>query len=145
MLTPITFWQESGGFPLLTTMTLTPVVAMIVVLTSRSAALSVFIAYAASLLNAVLSLYALKIFDGEKIGIQLAEQMSSFGFSYSVGVDGINILFIPLIACTTLLLLVYMSATRAAGNNRLIAAVLGYEAILIGAFCALNLMQFWLS
>ena len=144
MVTPITFWQESGGFPVLTTMTVIPVVAMIAVLVSRSTTLALRIAVAASLVNAVVSLYTLSLFDGEKIGIQLAEQVSLLGLSYSVGVDGINILFIPLITCVSLLLLVYLSATRAASNTGLIATVLAYEAILIGAFCALNLMQFWL-
>ena len=144
MLTPITFWQESGGFPLLTTMTLIPVIGMIAVLASRSSTLALRIAVIASLMNAALSLYTLTVFDGDKIGVQLAEQVSLFSLSYSVGVDGINILFIPLISCVSALLLVYISATRVAENTRLIATVLAYEAILIGAFCALNLMQFWL-
>jgi NADH-quinone oxidoreductase subunit M len=144
MLTPITFWQESGGFPVLTTMTLVPIAAMVAALMSRSTAMAVIIAYTAALINTALSVVLLGLFDDNKTGIQLAEQISSFGLSYSVGVDGINILFIPLIACATLLVLIYISATRVAGNSRLIASVLGYEAILIGAFCALNLMQFWL-
>jgi NADH-quinone oxidoreductase subunit M len=144
MVTPITFWQESGGFPVLTIMTVIPVVAMIAVLVSRSTTLALRIAVAASLVNAVVSLYTLSLFDGDKTGVQLAEQVSLLGLSYSVGVDGINILFIPLITCVSLLLLVYLSATRAASNTGLIATVLAYEAILIGAFCALNLMQFWL-
>jgi NADH-quinone oxidoreductase subunit M len=144
MVTPITFWQESGGFPLLTLMTLIPLMAMIAVLASRSAVMAVRIAFVATLLNVAISLFVLHLFDDNKTGIQFSEQTSLFGLSYSVGVDGINILFIPLIALSSWLLMIYISATATAGNLRLIASVLGYETILIGAFCALNLMQFWL-
>ncbi len=144
MLTQITFWQESGGFPLLTTMTLIPLMSMLAVLASKSTFMAVRIGFAATLLNVGLSLYLLYLFDGNKAGIQFAEQASLFGLSYSVGVDGINILFIPLIAFSTWLLMVYISATRNTESLRLIANILGYETILIGAFCALNLMQFWL-
>jgi NADH-quinone oxidoreductase subunit M len=144
MLTPVSLWPESVGFPMLTTLTLIPLVAMIAALAMRSSATTMRFAYIATLLNVLLSLYLLIEFDDNKTGIQFAEQFSLFGLSYSVGVDGLNILFIPLIACSTLLVLIYISATRTAGNSRLIACVLGYEAILIGAFCALNVLQFWL-
>jgi NADH-quinone oxidoreductase subunit M len=144
MLTPVSLWSESVGFPMLTTLTLIPLVAMIAVLAMRSSATIMRSAYIATLVNVLLSLYLLIEFDDNKTGIQFTEQFSLFGLNYSVGVDGLNILFIPLIACSTLLVLIYISATRTAGNSRLIACVLGYEAILIGAFCALNVLQFWL-
>ena len=144
MITPVTLWPESVGFPLLTTMTFIPVAAMIAVHFSRSAILTMRLGYFATLVNVLLSLYLLMVFDSDKSGIQMAEQFSLFGMSYSVGVDGLNILFIPMVACLALLVLVYLSATRAAGNNRLITCVLGYEAILIAAFCALNVLQFWI-
>lgn len=144
MVTPLTYWQESSGFPLLSTMTFIPLMGMVAVLSSRSVKLTWVLAYFVSLFNVVLSLYALFRFDGEKIGIQFAEQVNGFGLSYAVGADGINILFLPLTSVTSLLLLVFISATRSAQNSRLIATILGYETILLGAFCALNLMQFWL-
>lgn len=143
MITPVMFWFESVGFPLLTALTLIPVIALCAVLCSRSSVITVYAGYAAALLNVALTLYLLAEFDDNMSGIQFAEQFSLLGLSYSVGVDGLNILFIPLIACATLLVLIYISATRNAGNSRLIACVLGYEAILIGAFCALNVLQFW--
>ncbi|MSS75743.1 MAG: NADH-quinone oxidoreductase subunit M [Methyloglobulus sp.] len=143
MLTPVSLWSESVGFPMLTTLTLIPLLAMIAVLAMRSSATTMRFAFIATLINVLLSLYLLIEFDDNKTGIQFAEQFSLFGLSYSVGVDGLNILFIPLIACSTLLVLIYLSATRTAGNSRLIACVLGYETILIAAFCALNVLQFW--
>lgn len=144
MITPITFWNESVGFPLLSTLALVPVAAMIAVQYSQSSALRMRIAYCASAINLLLSLYLLFIFDSDKTGIQCAEQFSLFGLSYSVGVDGLSILFIPLISSLALLILIYISATHYVNNCKLIACVLGYEAILIAAFCALNIMQFWI-
>ncbi len=144
MITSVTLWSESVGFPLLTALALIPLIAIIAVINSRSATSVMRIGYGATLLNVLLSLYLLIKFDDNNTGIQFAEQFSLFGLSYSVGVDGLNILFIPLITCLTLLVLIYISATRTAGNSRLVACVLGYEAILIAAFCALNVLQFWL-
>lgn len=144
MITSVSLWPESVGFPLLTTLTFIPVVAMFAVLASRSAVMTMRLGYAATLLNAALSLYLLSVFDNDKPGVQLAEQASWLGLSYSVGVDGLNILFIPLITCLALLVLVYVSATRDAGNCKLIAGILAYQAILIGAFSALNALQFWI-
>ncbi|WP_411728211.1 complex I subunit 4 family protein [Methyloglobulus sp.] len=129
---------------MLTTLTIIPVAAMFAVLTSRSVVMTMRLGYAATLLNAALSFYLLSVFDNDKPGVQLAEQASWLGLSYSVGVDGLNILFFPLITCLALLVLVYVSATRLSGNSKLVAGILAYEAILIGAFSALNVLQFWI-
>ncbi len=144
MITPVIFWFESVGFPLLSLLTLIPLFAMIAGLASRSPIFMVRIAYVATLLEVLLGLYLIVAFDTAKTGIQFAEQFSGLGVSYSVGVDGLNILFIPLVTFAAFLILVYISATRSAGNSRLIVCVLGYETILIGAFSALNVLQFWL-
>jgi NADH-quinone oxidoreductase subunit M len=143
MITPVSLWSESIGIPLLSTMTVIPLAGMIGVLKLNSTSSKTGLGYFAALLNLALSLYLLLMFDDDSTGIQFAEQFSLFSLNYSVGIDGLNILFIPLISCSTLLALVYLSATRRAGNARLIACVLGYEAILIAAFCALNVLQFW--
>jgi NADH-quinone oxidoreductase subunit M len=144
MITPVTLWSESAGFPLLTTLTLSPLVGIVTVLYSRSSVFALWSSYITAALNVILSLYLLMKFDDNKIGIQFAEQLNLFNLSYSVGVDGLNVLYIPLITCSTLLVLIYISATQNADNKRLIATVLGYQAILVAAFSALNLLQFWL-
>jgi NADH-quinone oxidoreductase subunit M len=144
MDTSMTFWPESAAFPLLTTMTLVPLAAMVAILYSRSPVVALRFGFSATLLNMLLSLYMLAIFDSSNPGIHLAEQVQFAWLSYCVGVDGTNILFIPLTAVLTLLTLVYLLITRHAADRLMIACLLGYEGILIGAFAALNLMQFWL-
>lgn len=139
----ITLWSETAAFPLLTIMTLTPIVAMIAVLLSPSSTVALRFGFAGTLLTVLLSFYLLYVFDADLQGIQLFEQVQNISFTYTVGVDGASILFIPLTAILTLLALVYTLTTRRASDRIHIAALLGYEAILIGAFTALNAMQFW--
>ncbi len=143
MDTSITLWSESAAFPLLTTLTLVPLAAMIGILYSQSSRAALYVGFSGSLLTMLLSIYLLAIFDSGNPGIHLVEQVHLGWFSYSVGVDGANILFIPLTAVLTLLALVYTLITRHVTDRLFIACLLGYEGILIGAFAALNLMQFW--
>ncbi|MDD5275254.1 MAG: NADH-quinone oxidoreductase subunit M [Methylovulum sp.] len=137
-------WSEAAAFPLLTTLTLIPFAAMVAIICSRSLAAALRFGFAGTLLTVILSAYLLIVFDAGNPGIHLVEQLHFAGLSYSVGVDGANILFIPLTAVLTFLALVYTLITRHATDKLFIACLLGYETILIGAFAALNIMQFWL-
>ena len=140
----VTPWSESAAFPLLSTLTLIPLAAMVAILCSRSPTIALRFGFAGTLLTVLLSLYLLAIFDTGNQGIHLAEHLHFGWFSYTVGVDGANILFIPLTAVLTMLALAYTLITRHVTDRLFIACLLGYEGILIGAFAALNLMQFWL-
>lgn len=135
---------NSIAFPLLTTLTFIPLAAMVAILFSPSPAIALRFGFAGTLLTVLLSFFLLVVFDADVPGIQLAEQVRNLGFTYSVGVDGANILFIPLTAILALLALVYTLTTRRVTDRIYIACLLGYEGILIGAFSAMNAMQFWL-
>ena len=139
----VTPWSESAAFPLLTTLTLVPLVAMLAILLSPSSKLALRFGFAGTLLSVALSIYLLAIFDAAQPGIHLVEQVDFAGLSYRVGVDGTNILFIPLTAVLTLLALIYTLLTRHVTDRLFIACLLGYETVLIGAFVALNVLQFW--
>ncbi len=139
----VTPWPESAAFPLLTTLTLVPLASMIAILLSRSSAVALRFGFAGALSTVLLSVYLLTVFDSASPGIHLVEQVNFAGLSYRVGVDGTNILFIPLTAVLTLLALVYTLITRHVTDRLFIACLLGYETVLIGAFVALNVMQFW--
>ncbi|WP_340122308.1 NADH-quinone oxidoreductase subunit M [Methylobacter svalbardensis] len=139
----VTPWSESVAFPLLTTLTAVPLLAMIAILFSRSPRIALRFGFAGALLTVLLSLYLLTVFDSSLPGIHLVEQLHFAGLSYRVGVDGTNILFIPLTAILTLLALIYTLITRHVTDRLFIACLLGYETILIGAFVALNVLQFW--
>lgn len=140
----VTPWSASAAFPLLTTLTLVPLAAMIAILCSRSSTVALRFGFAGATLTVLLSLYLLALFESASPGIHLDEQLSFAGLSYHVGVDGTNILFIPLTATLTFLALIYTLITRHVTDRLFIACLLGYETVLIGAFTALNVMQFWL-
>jgi NADH-quinone oxidoreductase subunit M len=138
-------WSESAAwFPLLSTLAVVPLLAALVILRVNTAAVAWRIGMAAALVNMALGIYLLIVFDTGNFAIQLAEQLHFAGLSYSVGVDGANILFIPLTAFLTVLALMYTAITRHATDQLFIACLLGYEGILMGAFTALNALQFWL-
>lgn len=143
-ITNVTAWSESAAFPLLTMMTIIPLIAVIAILLSRSSPVALRIGIVSAFATVLLSFYLLSVFDADLSGIQLAEEVHNLGFTYSVGVDGANILFIALTTIFTLLALIYTAITRHANDRIYIACLLGYEGILIGAFSAMNLMQFWL-
>lgn len=142
MNTEIVFWPAVAAFPLLTALTLTPLLTMLAVLYVRPT-LTMFVAFSGASLNVALSIYLLAIFDADTPGIHLAEHFELLGMMYRVGVDGTNILFIPLTAILGWLVLVYTLITRHLEDRLFIAGLLGYQAVLIGAFVALNVMQFW--
>ena len=143
-ITNVTAWSESTGFPLLTMLTLIPLIAVVAIWLSRSSSAALRIGFVGALTTVLLSFYLLSVFDADLPGIQLAEEIRILGATYSVGVDGASILFIPLTAIFTLLALIYTAITRHANDRIYIACLLGYEGILIGAFSAMNLMQFWI-
>jgi len=139
----ITIGSALAAFPFLTFMTLVPLAATLMISFTSSPIMALRTGFAGALINIILSVYLLTLFDTEIPGLQLVEHLHFMGLSYSVGVDGANILFIPLTAVLTFLALVYTLITRHCKDRLFIGCLLGYETILIGAFSALNLMQFW--
>lgn len=144
MLTPVSLWTESLGFPLLTIMTAIPAAGIIVSSYAKTAKVVMRSGIGATSLNLLLSLYMVAKFDSAKSGIQFAEHYSVLGLNYSAGVDGLNVLFIPLATCTAWLVLIFVSATKNCNIKATVVSLLAYETLLLAAFCALNLMQFWL-
>lgn len=137
-------WPEIAAFPLLTLLTLLPMLSSAAVLRSRTVPHALQAAFFGALLNVALSVYLLTSFDADNTNVQWFEQYHFFGMSYSVGLDGSNVLFIPLTAILTLLALVYTLITRHVTDRLFVACLMGYQALLIGAFSALNVLQFWL-
>lgn len=142
MATEIVYWPAATFFPLLTGMTGLPLLTMAAVLLAKSR-LTFSIAFVGAVGNVLLSFYMLRVFDAETPGIHLAESLDFMGLEYRTGVDGTNVLFVPLATIVGLLALVYTTITRHAKDRLFVACLLGYQGVLIGAFVALNTLQFW--
>ena len=141
-MTDIVDWQAAAFLPILSTLTFVPLLTMLGVLLVKPEQV-LKLAFAGALLNVLLSSYLLWVFDAEAPGIHLAESVAIFGWDYRVGVDGTNILFIPLAAILGALALVYTLITRHRQDRVFVACLLAYQGILIGAYVALNTLQFW--
>jgi NADH-quinone oxidoreductase subunit M len=140
----IILWSEMTGFPVLSALILIPLISMILVIRISSPGNALKLGFGGVILTLAASIYMLFKFDADReTGVQFYEQYQIFGLSYSVGIDGTNILFVLLTTVLAVLALVYTCTTRRVSDRKHIACLLGYEAVLIGAFTAMNAMQFW--
>lgn len=139
----IIFWSEVTAFPLLTTLTIVPLATMVAVLLSPSSAIALRFGIVGAVTTILLSIYLVTIFDPDQPGVQLFEHVQNINLTYSVGIDGTSVLFVPLTAILSFLALIYLLTTRRSRDKVQVACILGYEGILIGAFVAMNALQFW--
>ncbi len=136
-------WSQTALFPVLSILTVTPLLTSLVVLRMESVKNSLRLAIVSAIITLLLTIYMIGVFASNERGVQLFEHVAFFNLTYSVGVDGANILFIAIAAVITLLALIYLLTTRRAEDRIQVATILGYEGVLIGAFVAMNALQFW--
>ncbi len=99
-----------------------------------------------SFLNFLISLYLLFAFNQQDVGFQFEERYFWIenGISYHLGVDGISILFIVL---TTMLVPICILASYDSikfSVKEYLIAFLALETFMIGVFCSLDLVLFYL-
>ena len=107
---------------------------------------SKYVALFISLANFLLSLYLWFIFDNTVSEFQFVENRKWIaGFvNYKVGVDGISILFIILTAFITPLCIISVNSTIENRLKDFLVAILLMETLMIGVFCSLDLLVFYL-
>lgn len=103
-------------------------------------------AFATTLIVFLLSLYAYARFDPSYSGFQFVEEKSWFGYGlvYKMGVDGISF---PFVLLTTFLLPICILASWESIQTRVkeyLVAFLVLETLIVGVFCALDLVLFYL-
>ena len=104
--------------------------------------ISIFI----SLINFFLSLYLWTEFDNSNPSFQFVENREwIYGFiNYKVGIDGISILFIILTTFITPLCILSVNSTIKRRVKDFLVAILIMESLMIGVFCSLDLVIFYL-
>ena len=137
------------NFPFLSSLILLPTVGGLFILFSRSSSnyngakyISLFI----SLANFFLSLYLWYVFDSNSSEFQFVEERIWLkGFiNYKVGIDGISILFIILTTFITPLCIISVNSTIKNRLKDFLLAILFMETMMIGVFCSLDLVVFYL-
>ena len=138
------------NFPILSSLILLPTIGALFIFFVRSSnsqyQSSKYVALFITLANFFLSLYLWIVFDKSIVDFQFVEEREWIsGFvNYKVGVDGISILFILL---TTLITPICVITVNATIKNRLkdfLIAILILETFMIGVFCSLDLVVFYL-
>ncbi|MGI9499733.1 MAG: NADH-quinone oxidoreductase subunit M, partial [Geminicoccaceae bacterium] len=92
----------------------------------------------------ILSLFILAAFDSDQTGFQLLEETDWIGgLTYKMGVDGISVLFVML---TTFLMPLTIAASWHVETRvkEYMVAFLVLETLMIGVFCALDLVLFYI-
>ena len=138
------------NFPILSSIILLPTVGAIFIFFTKSSSnknqSSKNLALFVSLANFILTLYLWFMFDNSKSDFQFIESYEWIaGFAnYKVGIDGISILFIILTTFITPLCIISVNATIKNKLKDFLIAILLMETLMIGVFCSLDLIIFYL-
>ena len=137
------------NFPILSSLILIPTIGSIFLLFKKSTKKNNSIKYVAlftSLINFFLSLYLWKLFDNNISDFQFVETriwIKNF-INYKVGVDGISMLFIILATFITPLCIISVNNHVKIRLKEFLIAILLMETLMIGVFCSLDLIIFYL-
>jgi len=138
------------NFPILSSLILLPSIGCLFILFSKSSnqkyESSKYIALFISIANFLLSLYLWSVFDKSATDFQYIENREwlSGYVNYKVGVDGISILFILLTTFITPICIISVNATIKHRLKDFLVAILIMETLMIGVFCSLDLVIFYL-
>ena len=136
--------------PILSSLILLPVIGAIFIFFTSSGTQkyqsSKYLALFVTISNFLLSLYLWFMFDKSIVDFQFVEEriwISNF-VNYKVGVDGISILFIILTTFISPLCIISINNTIKNRLKDFLVAVLIMESLMIGVFCSLDLIIFYL-
>ena len=138
------------NFPILSSLILLPTIGSFFILFSKSSTQKYetgkYVALFISLANFLLSLYLWYIFDKNSVDFQFLESKEwlSGYINYKVGVDGISILFILLTTFISPICIISVIATIKYRLKDFLIAILIMETFMIGVFCSLDLVAFYL-
>jgi len=138
------------NFPIISALILLPTIGSIFLLFSKNNSENNFtikyVALFTSVVNFLLSIYLWSLFDSNTSEFQFIEDRSWLVglVNYKVGVDGISILFIILTTFITPLCIISVNNTIKVKLRDFLIAILIMESFMIGVFCSLDLVVFYL-
>tara|TARA_B100000953_G_scaffold113973_1_gene93746 strand:- start:545 stop:2041 length:1497 start_codon:yes stop_codon:yes gene_type:complete len=138
------------NFPILSSLILLPTIGALFIFFSKTNKTkyqsSKYVALFVSFANFLLSLYLWFLFDTTTYEFQFVENQEWIrGFiNYKVGVDGISILFIILTTLIAPLCIISVNTTIKKNLKDFLIAILLMETLMIGVFCSLDLVVFYL-
>ncbi len=135
-------------FPLLSVMTFLPLLGagLILVLRGNTENMARGIALAISLGTLLAALYMIVVFNSMQSGFQFTENLPwipALHMSYLMGVDGISVFFVLLAALLTPVCILASWRSISTHVRSYMVAFLVLESFMIGSFCALNTLLFY--
>ena len=138
------------NFPILSSLILLPTIGALFIFFVRSSNTqyqsSKYVALFITVANFILSIYLWFVFDKSSVEFQFVEDREWIvGFvNYKVGVDGISILFVLLSTFITPICVITVNNTVKKRLKDFLIAILILETFMIGVFCSLDLVIFYL-
>ena len=139
------------NFPILSSLILLPSIGALFILfvkndVSKNNQSSKYVALFATFSNFLISIYLWYIFDNSTSEFQFIESKEWLkGFvNYKIGIDGISILFILLTTLITPLCVISVNSSITSRLKEFLIALLIMESLMIGVFCSLDLVIFYL-
>ena len=138
-------------FPILSSLILLPSIGALFLLfanesTTKSRQTIKYVALFVTFVNFFISIYLWNLFDKSTFEFQFIEEKQWLkGFvNYKVGIDGISILFIILTTFITPLCIISVNNSIKSRLKDFLIAILIMESLMIGVFCSLDLVVFYL-
>jgi NADH-quinone oxidoreductase subunit M len=136
------------SFPILSALILLPSIGALFLLFSKdkNSNTAKYVALFTSFVNFLISIYLWYIFDSSTSAFQFVENREWLNglANYKVGIDGISILFIILTTFITPLCIISVNNTIKIRLRDFLIAILIMESLMIGVFCSLDLVVFYL-
>jgi len=138
------------NFPIISALILLPTIGSLFLIFSKSNdqnnSTIKYVALFTSIVNFLLSIYLWYLFDPTTSAFQFVEDREwLIGIvNYKVGVDGISILFVALTAFITPLCIISINNSVKKRLRDFLIAILIMESFMIGVFCSLDLVIFYL-
>jgi NADH-quinone oxidoreductase subunit M len=137
-------YGQTMPFPILSLLVALPLVVALAMRFLPDARRAYPVAIGGSLLHLALAATVVARFRRGTSALQFVEHVPlGGGLSWHLGVDGISVLFLPLLALLGVLVVLYAQQTDKPEPARYIATVMLLEASLMGAFVAVDLLLFW--
>ena len=134
-------------YPILSITTFVPVVGAILILFIRNNRLVKWVALSTTVLTFIVSLPIYKHFDKSTYEMQFVEihpWVPAWNIDYKVGVDGISVLFIILVAILSILCVTVSWKAIEHKTKEFFVSLLIMETAMIGVFISLNIFLFYL-
>ena len=138
------------NFPILSSLILLPIIGALFLFFTKDKdgnnLTAKYVSLFTTIVNFLISIYLWTLFDQSTSSFQFIEDrewISGF-INYKVGVDGISILFIILTTFITPLCIISVNNTIKVRLRDFLIAILIMESFMIGVFCALDLVVFYL-